>query len=214
MPTELAREQMIEQQVRALDVLDERVLSTLRQVPRELFVPANVKYLAFADTEIPLLHGQHMLRPSLVGKILQALELQGTERVLEVGTGSGYQAAVLAELASDVFSVERIEGLAESACQRLTGLGYRERIHVHAGDGGLGWAAAAPFDAIVVTAAVHSVPRPLIEQLADGGALVLPLGDADLQGLARIRRQASGLHVDYFGECRFVKLIGESGWEE
>jgi protein-L-isoaspartate(D-aspartate) O-methyltransferase len=143
----------------------------------------------------------------------QVLELTGGERVLEVGTGSGYQSAVLAELAGEVFSVERIDLLAQRARARLARLGYGDRIRLRIGNGGAGWPEAAPFDGIVVTAAVQQVPRPLLQQLADGGHLVLPLGEADLQGLARIRKGAGGLQVDYFGECRFVKLIGEYGWE-
>ena len=211
---EAAREQMVEDQLRARGIQDARVLAAMRTIPRHLFVDESMRRRAYDDSPLPIDASQTISQPYMVALMSEVLELDGTERVLEIGTGSGYQAAVLAELASAVFSVERLAGLAESARQRLAALGYRERVRVRAGDGGDGWVTAAPFDAIIVTAAVQSVPRPLVEQLADGGALVLPLGDVDLQGLARIRRQGSGLRVDYFGECRFVKLIGEYGWEE
>ena len=252
MSFEAAREQMVEDQLCARGITDARVLAAMRSVPRHLFVDASMRQRAYEDAPLPIDAAQTISQPYMVALMSELLELDGTERVLEIGTGSGYQTAVLAELASEVFSVERLSTLAASARQRLATLGYGERVHVHAGDGGNGWPAAAPFDAIIVTAAAQSVPRPLIEQLADDGALVLPLGEEELQGLARIRRQgpavggprvgafsmdrsplrgASGqdwslgaaksnaipggsLTVDYFGECRFVKLIGEYGWEE
>ncbi len=239
MSFEAARAQMVEDQLRARGITDARVLAAMRSVPRHLFVEESMRRRAYEDSPLPIDAAQTISQPYMVAVMSELLELDGTERVLEIGTGSGYQAAVLAELASEVFSVERLAVLAEGARQRLAGLGYGERVRVRAGDGGHGWAAAAPFDAIVVTAAVQSVPRPLVEQLADGGALVLPLGEVELQGLARIRRRPAvgagsagplpvgslgaaksdrllggGLTVDYFGECRFVKLIGEYGWEE
>jgi protein-L-isoaspartate(D-aspartate) O-methyltransferase len=132
---------------------------------------------------------------------------------LEIGTGSGYQAAVLAELGAEVYTIERIGELAESARHRLGDLGYGEHVHLRTGDGSEGWAEAAPFAAIVITAAVREVPRPLVAQLADDGRMVLPLGDADLQGLACIHRADGGLRVNYCGECRFVRMVGEYGWE-
>jgi protein-L-isoaspartate(D-aspartate) O-methyltransferase len=211
---EAAREQMVEDQLRARGITDARVLAAMCTIPRHLFVDPSLRRRAYEDSPLPIDAAQTISQPYMVALMSEVLELNGTERVLEVGTGSGYQAAVLAELAGEVFSVERLAGLAERARQRLATLGYRERVHVQVADGDYGWAAAAPFDAIMVTAAVQCIPRPLVDQLAGDGALVLPLGEVDLQGLARIRRQASGLRVDYFGECRFVKLIGEYGWEE
>jgi protein-L-isoaspartate(D-aspartate) O-methyltransferase len=150
----------------------------------------------------------------MVALMTQTLELRPDERVLELGTGSGYQTAVLAELGAEVFSVERVPVLARYARLRLERLGYAERVRLRVGDGSGGWSEVAPFQAIVITAAVQQIPRPLLAQLLEGGRLVLPLGEADLQGLARVRKERAGLQVDYLGECRFVKLIGEYGWEE
>ncbi len=209
-----AREQMVEDQLRARGIKDARVITAMRTIPRHLFVDPSMRRRAYDDSPLPIDAAQTISQPYMVALMSEVLELDGTERVLEIGTGSGYQAAVLAELAHEVFSIERLDVLADGARARLATLGYREQVHVHVADGNGGWPAAAPFDAIIVTAAVQSVPRPLVEQLADGGALVLPLGEIELQGLARIHRAGSGLHVDYFGECRFVKLIGEYGWEE
>jgi protein-L-isoaspartate(D-aspartate) O-methyltransferase len=213
MTFEEARNQMVEMQLRARGIRDPRVLAAMRAIPRHLFVDAAQQLHAYDDSPLPIAAEQTISQPYMVALMSQVLELSGQERVLEIGTGSGYQAAVLAEFAAEVFTVERIDVLAERARIRLSRLGYGDRIHVRSGDGTAGWPAAAPFDAIVVTAAVQQVPRPLVQQLADGGSLVLPLGEAELQGLARIRKGTGGLRVDYFGECRFVKLIGEYGWE-
>jgi len=213
MNVDTARVQMVESQLRSRGISDPRVLAAMGAVPRHLFVDAALRERAYDDSPLPIDAAQTISQPYMVALMSEALALEGAERVLEIGTGSGYQTAILAELASEVFSVERLAVLAERARERLAALGYQERVHVQLGDGGYGWPAAAPFDAIIVTAAAQSVPRPLLEQLSDGGALVLPLGEAELQGLARIRRQGGGLQVDYFGECRFVKLIGEYGWE-
>jgi protein-L-isoaspartate(D-aspartate) O-methyltransferase len=213
MTFEAARNQMVETQLRARGIHDPRVLGAMRAIPRHLFVDAALQPRAYDDAPLPIDAAQTISQPYMVALMSEVLELSGSERVLEVGTGSGYQSAVLAELVGEVFSIERIGLLAERARTRLARLGYADRIRVRSGNGGAGWPEAAPFDAIVVTAAVQQVPRPLLAQLADGGCLVLPLGEAELQGLARIRNAAGGLQVDYFGECRFVKLIGEYGWE-
>ena len=213
MTFEESRNQMVEMQLRARVIRDPRVLAAMRAIPRHLFVDATLQGRAYDDSPLPIEAEQTISQPYMVALMSQVLELTGFERVLEVGTGSGYQAAVLAEFAAEVFSIERIALLAESARTRLVRLGYTDRIHVRTGDGAIGWPEAAPFDAIIVTAAVQQVPRPLLQQLADDGSLVLPLGEADLQGLARIRKDGAALQVDYFGECRFVKLIGEYGWE-
>ena len=213
MSFEGARNQMVEMQLRARGIHDPRVLAAMRAIPRHLFVDPALQPRAYDDSPLPIEAEQTISQPYMVALMSQVLELTGPERVLEVGTGSGYQAAVLAEFAAEVFSIERLDHLAECARTRLVRLGYGDRIHVRAGDGAAGWPEAAPFDAIIVTAAAQQVPRPLIQQLTEGGCLVLPLGEADLQGLARIRKQGTRLQVDYFGECRFVKLIGEYGWE-
>jgi protein-L-isoaspartate(D-aspartate) O-methyltransferase len=208
-----ARDQMVETQLQARGISDPCVLLAMRTVPRHLFVEPALQPRAYDDSPLPIDADQTISQPYMVALMSELLALKGTERVLEIGTGSGYQAAVLASLAAEVFSIERIETLAQRTRARLDQVCDRGRIHLRVGDGGDGWPAAAPFDAIVVTAAVQQVPRPLVEQLADGGRLVLPLGEPELQGLARIRKDGSGLHLDYFGECRFVKLIGQYGWE-
>jgi len=213
MTFEAARNQMVEMQLRARGIHDPRVLAAMQAIPRHLFVDAALQQRAYDDAPLPIDAAQTISQPYMVALMSQVLELTGGERVLEIGTGSGYQSAVLAELVNEVFSIERIGLLAERARARLARLGYADRIRVRSGNGSDGWPEAAPFDAIVVTAAVQQVPRPLMQQLADGGCLVLPLGEEELQGLARIRKDAGGLQVDYFGECRFVKLIGEYGWE-
>jgi protein-L-isoaspartate(D-aspartate) O-methyltransferase len=208
-----ARAHMIEAQLLARGITDRRVLVAMQTVQRHLFVDATLQERAYEDSPLPIEAEQTISQPYMVALMTQILELSGVERVLEIGTGSGYQAAVLAELAGEVFSIERIPMLAERAHLRLQRLGYGERIHLRTGDGVTGWPEAAPFNAIVITAAVREVPRPLVQQLAEGGCLVLPLGEAELQGLARVRRDRAGLQVDYFGECRFVKLVGQYGWE-
>jgi protein-L-isoaspartate(D-aspartate) O-methyltransferase len=211
---EAAREQMVEEQLRGRGIRDERVLMAMRKVPRHLFVDATVRDRAYEDSPLPIDAEQTISQPYMVALMVEILELRGHERVLEVGTGSGYQTAILAELAAEVYTIERIGDLSQQANARLRELGYGGHVQVRVGDGAQGWADAAPFDGIVVAAATREVPRPLIEQLAPSGALVLPLGEVDLQGLARIRRGKQGLQVDYFGECRFVKLVGPYGWEE
>ncbi len=208
-----AREQMVETQLEARGINDARVLAAMRRVPRHAFVQAALHHRAYDDTPLPIGEEQTISQPYMVALMSELLELKGHERVLEVGTGSGYQTAILAELAREVFSIERIESLTASARTALERLGYGERVHLRTGDGSGGWPEAAPFDGILVTAAVQQVPRPLLDQLVDGASLVLPLGEADLQGLARIRKRGAALDVSYFGECRFVKLIGPYGWE-
>jgi protein-L-isoaspartate(D-aspartate) O-methyltransferase len=209
-----ARGQMVEEQLLARGISDARVLAAMRAIPRHLFVDPTLQPHAYEDSPLPIDAQQTISQPYMVALMSQLLELKGSERVLEIGTGSGYQTAVLGELAEAVFSIERLDSLARHARCRLEELGYQGRVHLRSGDGAGGWPDAAPFDAIIVTAAVQEVPRPLVEQLAAGGCLVLPLGEVELQGLARIRKRRNRLQLDYVGECRFVKLIGEYGWEE
>jgi protein-L-isoaspartate(D-aspartate) O-methyltransferase len=211
---EAARDQMVEEQLRGRGIRDERVLMAMRKVPRHLFVDAAVRDRAYEDSPLPIAREQTISQPYMVALMVEILELRGGEKVLEVGTGSGYQAAVLAELAAEVYTIERIPELAQQARARLQELGYGDRVHVDTGDGAQGWPDKAPFDGIIVAAATREVPRPLIEQLSPAGALVLPLGEIDLQGLARLRRGKQGLQVDYFGECRFVRLVSPYGWED
>jgi len=210
---EHAREQMVQEQLLARGINDARVLAVMGTLPRHLFVDTTLQLKAYDDSPLPIDADQTISQPYMVALMTQLLELKGAERVLEIGTGSGYQTAVLAELAAAVYSIDRIDSLVQAARARLARFGYDDRVQLHSADGVNGWPDAAPFDAIIVTAAVQEIPRPLLSQLADGGRLVLPLGEADLQGLARIRKQADGLQLDYFGECRFVKLIGQYGWE-
>lgn len=207
-----AREIMVREQLAGRGIKDPRVLAAMSKVPRHLFVGEELWARAYDDCPLPIGEGQTISQPYMVALIAEALELKGEERVLEVGTGSGYEAAVLAELSKEVFSVERLERLAIRARVVLRSLGY-ENISVLVGDGTLGWREHAPFDAVAISAAAPSIPRPLLEQLRPGGCLVLPMGEEDLQTLVRIRKEKEGLREQYLGECRFVKLLGAHGWE-
>jgi protein-L-isoaspartate(D-aspartate) O-methyltransferase len=208
------REQMVVEQLEARGIRDRRVLDALRRVPRHLFVGPQWRDRAYEDMPLPIGERQTISQPYMVALMTEALAPAPGERVLEVGTGSGYQAAVLAELGARVVSVERLPAIAARARDVLDSLGYDDRVTVEVGDGTLGWPASAPYDGIVVTAAGPGLPRPLVEQLAAGGRLVLPIGEEELQTLVRVRRGPSGLAEEYLGECRFVKLIGDYGWEE
>ena len=199
------REQMIAEQIRARDVRDARVLGAFARVPREDFVPAQSRHEAYADHPVPIGHGQTISQPYIVAYMTAALRLEAAHRVLEIGTGCGYQTAVLAELAHEVFSVELIPALAEEAEERLARLGYRN-VHVTVGDGHQGWPEHAPYDRILVAAAAESVPPPLLEQLADTGILVIPVGrwNQELRVL-----QKHGTRVDLLATLavRFVPLV-------
>jgi protein-L-isoaspartate(D-aspartate) O-methyltransferase len=204
------RQAMVENQIRKRGVKDERVLRAMTTVPRHEFVPPGSLPMAYADEPLGIGGGQTISQPYIVAAMTAALELTGFERVLEIGTGCGYQAAVLALLAGEVFSVEVRADLARSAAERLARLGY-DQVHVHGGDGSLGLKEFAPFDGIVVTAAAPAVPPPLLEQLGDGGRLIAPIGSDDHQQLILVTRQGN----EYFSEkresCRFVPLIGRHG---
>ena len=206
------RERMVNEQLVQRGIADERVLEAMRKVPRHLFVETSLHDQAHDDGPLPIGHSQTISQPYMVALMAEALELKGHEKVLEVGTGSGYEAAVLAELCAQLISVERLEDLAHQARERLTALGYRN-VEILVGDGTLGCREHEPYDAIVVSAASPCIPRPLVEQLKIGGSLVLPIGDEDLQSLVRVRKTEGKLNEDYLGECRFVKLIGTHGWE-
>jgi protein-L-isoaspartate(D-aspartate) O-methyltransferase len=207
-----ARQAMVETQIRRRGVLDPRVLAAMGKVPRHRFVPRHLWEQAYSDYPLPIGEEQTISQPYIVALMTEALELAGPEKVLELGTGSGYQAAILAELATQVYTIERIPSLARVAEQVLASLGY-VNMHVIVADGTLGWAAEAPFDAILVTAGSPQVPPPLVDQLAMGGRLVIPVGDRYTQTLTRVRRTPDGLKHEYLGGCRFVKLIGRHGWE-
>jgi protein-L-isoaspartate(D-aspartate) O-methyltransferase len=212
MNVERARSRMIEEQLVARGIADSRVLAAMAHIDRHLFVEEALQERAYDDKPLPIGARQTISQPFMVGLMTQTLALQGSERVLEIGTGCGYQTAVLAELAANVFSIERISTLAVRARQLLDRLGYYN-VATRVGDGTLGWGDEAPFDAIVVTAGTPQVPRPLIAQLADGGRLVFPIGEEELQTLVRIRKEGERLREEYFGDCRFVKLVGRYGWE-
>jgi len=205
------RRRMIEEQIRGRETVSPRVLEAMLAVPRHEFVPDEFRNRAYADEPLPIGEGQTISQPFMVAAMANALELAGKERVLEIGTGSGYQAALLSLLAAQVYSIENHPSLATAAQARLERLGYLN-VHVHCGDGTLGLPDAAPFDAILVTAAAPQVPPPLIEQLAEGGRLVIPVGSADQQELLRVRKiegQVTSVALHY---CRFVPLVGRHGW--
>jgi len=185
----------------------------LAKVPRHLFVAEEQRDRAYEDNPLPIGEGQTISQPYMVGLLMEGLGLKGKERVLEIGTGSGYEAAVLAELCVQVFSVELVEDLAVKARVGLASLGYRN-VSIQVGDGTLGWEEHAPYDAVVISAAAPCIPRPLLEQLRPGGCLELPMGEEELQTLVCIRKESGGLREEYLGECRFVKLMGAYGWED
>lgn len=205
---------MVQRQIRARGVRDPRVLDALAQIPRHLFVPPAVRLHAYGDQALVIGEGQTISQPYMVGVMTEALGLQGPERVLEVGTGSGYQCAVLAALASEVFSVERIRSLAEAAQEVMEELGIAN-VSIRTGDGSTGWAGEAPFDAILITAGAPAAPPSLLDQLSpDGGRLVAPIGDRELQRIVRIVRHGSEFLKETLLACRFVPLLGQEGWPE
>ena len=207
------RDIMIREHLQGRGISDQSVLKAMREVPREEFVTERFLERAYGDYPLPLAEGQTISQPYIVAYMTAALELSPTDRVLEIGTGSGYAAAVLSRIVTTVYSVERLSGLAQSARQRLERLGYTNII-IHEGDGTLGWPEHAPYDAIIVTAGAPDVPPPLLEQLANGGRLVVPIGrSCEVQELVRVRRIS---RHDYRTEdlcgVRFVPLIGAAGW--
>ena len=201
------REQMVEWQLRRRGIGDERVLAAMARVPRELFLPAELREAAYGDAALPIGAGQTMSQPYMVALICEQLALRGDEPVLDVGTGSGYQAAVLAELAAEVHTIERIPELAERARANLDAAGYAERVHLHVGDGSLGVAEAAPFAAIAVAAAALEAPPALYGQLEPRGRLVVPVGGSGGQWLEVVVRTPEGPAVMRSVPCRFVPLV-------
>lgn len=211
-PLEQAREALIAALGR--EIKDPRVLEAFSHVARERFVPRDVANEAYENRPLPIGHGQTISQPLIVAMMTEALQLSGSERVLEVGTGSGYQAALLSHLAASVVSVERVAPLAAEAVERLQELAV-ENVTVHvAADDALGWPADAPYEGIIVTAAAPEVPMELLEQLAMGGRLVIPVGGKDLQELVRIVKTPEGALRHNLGACRFVPLVGRSAWPE
>jgi protein-L-isoaspartate(D-aspartate) O-methyltransferase len=203
---------LIIDQLRARRIRDRRVLQAMARVPRELFVPHEVRHRAYDDSALPIGCAQTISQPAMVAYICELLELRGDERVLDVGTGSGYQAAVLAELAREVHSIERLPELAEQARANLELAGYADRVVVHVGDGTLGDPEHAPFDAIAVAAAAPDPPPALYEQLAPCGRLAVPVGTRHDQVLVLVVRGSKGPRIRRSVSCRFVPLVGEQGF--
>ncbi len=211
MDFEEARARLIE--CLGAEIKDERVLAAMASVPRECFVPAGSHFESYEDKPLPIGFNQTISQPFIIALMTQALELTGSEKVLEIGTGSGYQTAILAELARLVITVERLPLLAEAARKVLESLGYTN-IEVHLAEETLGWRSGAPYDAIMVTAAAPRVPADLLAQLAIDGRMVIPVGSRYVQELYKITRRRKRNLVENLGGCRFVSLIGESAWEE
>jgi len=195
------------------EISDERVLAAIGRVPRELFVPNDSRQLAYEDIPLPIGYGQTISQPFIVALMTQGLGLRGNEKVLEVGTGSGYQAAVLAELARRVITIERHRALADSARALLESLGYRN-VEVKLAGKTLGWPEEAPYDAILVTAGAPGIPPALLEQLAVGGRMVIPVGSKEEQDLLQVRKLRTRIRTNSLGPCRFVPLVGEGAWSE
>ena len=208
-----ARERMVVEQLERRGIRDRRVLAAMRTVERDRFIPAEYAAQAYDDEPLPIGADQTISQPYMVALMCEVAALSGIERVLEVGTGSGYAAAVLAHLAAEVFSVECVPALHERARSRLEAMGL-VNVHLSCRDGSQGWPEHAPFDAIVVSAAMPGIARPLLEQLRAGGRLVAPIGEDDLQTLVRISRRDDSWKEEYFGECRFVRMTGRYGFKD
>ena len=207
------RERMVQEQIVARGIDDARVIAALRKIPRHLFVDPGIVNRAYHDSALPIGEKQTLSQPYMAARMTAALHLGGDEKVLEIGTGSGYQTALLAEICFNVFSVEKLRVLSRKARQLLDRLGY-QNIALHVGDGTIGWSEHAPYNAILVAAAAPSAPKPLLEQLTPGGRLVIPVGDEQAQTLLRVTRTPSGFEEEQLGECKFVKLLGKYGWPD
>ena len=207
----LARDNLIAKL--SLEISDKRVLEAMRRVPREAFVPQDQYYAAYEDRPLSIGFGQTISQPYIVALMVQALELKGGDKVLELGAGSGYEAAILAELAGEVVTVERISELVEGAKRALEKLGY-SNVKVHLAGGELGWSDEAPYGAIIVSAGAPTIPQILLNQLSFGGRLVIPVGSRWQQDLLKVTKRRKGNKVENLGGCYFVPLIGEGAWEE
>ena len=207
------RRKMVEEQLSDRGIKDLRVLEGMSRVPRHLFTLDSLQHRAYGDTPLPIGENQTISQPYIVAAMTEALKLKGHERVLEIGTGSGYQTAVVAELAAQVFTIERINALSRKAQQILEGLSYAN-IVFKMFDGTYGWPDQAPFDAIMVTAAAQEIPEALIKQLGDGGTLVAPAGGADKQKLIVLTKKGDRVSKREIGDCKFVPLVGKYGWPE
>ena len=207
-----ARLKMVEEQITSRGIKDAKLIAAMKKIPRHLFVEEALQNQAYTDHPLPIGEKQTISQPYMVALMTEALLLTGKEKVLEIGTGSGYQTAILAELSEKVFSIERIRPLAIRARKLLYELGYFN-VEIKIFDGTFGWIEESPFDAILVTAGSPDIPQPLIDQLATGGKLVIPVGDALVQDLFRVTKTETGVKKEDLGGCRFVKLIGKYGWK-
>ena len=207
-----ARLKMVEEQIFSRGIKDAKLIAAMKKIPRHLFVEEALQNQAYSDHPLPIGEKQTISQPYMVALMTEALLLTGKEKVLEIGTGSGYQTAILAELSEKVFSIERIRPLAIRARKLLYELGYFN-VEIKIFDGTLGWMEESPFDAIVVTAGSPDIPQTLLDQLATGGRLVIPVGDAFVQDLIRVIKTEEEIKKEDLGGCRFVKLIGKYGWE-
>jgi protein-L-isoaspartate(D-aspartate) O-methyltransferase len=205
------RAEMIEKQLRRRGIKDEIVISAMAAAPRHAFVPLELQSQAYDDIPLPIGSGQTISQPYIVAAMTAALRLQPSDRVLEIGTGCGYHAAILSRLAQEVFTVESRPELASAASERLARLGY-SNVHVHCGDGTLGLPEFAPFDAILVAAAAPRVPEPLLVQLGEGGRMIIPVGDTDSQRLQLLEKRGGAFSKTALEGCRFVPLVGHHGW--
>ncbi len=209
----LLRHRMVAEQIKARGIREERILAAMKEIPRHRFVPPHLADRAYADSPLPIGEGQTISQPYIVAQMTHALRLTGKEKVLEVGTGSGYQTALLCLLAGEVVTIERYAVLHSAAEELLRELGL-DNVRFRVGDGTMGVPEEAPFDRILVTAAAPDVPGPLFEQLAAGGILVIPIGGRWEQDLVRVRKEAGAARKEFLGGCRFVPLIGQCGFSE
>lgn len=207
------REEMLKRQIVARGITDEKVISAMRNVPRHLFVSEALSDQAYGDFPLPIGEQQTISQPYIVAEMTQALELSKDDRVLEIGTGSGYQAAIIAQIAYRVYTIERIHSLLLKARSLFDGLLYHNIITRYS-DGTTGWADESPFDAIIITAGAPKIPETLVNQLAMGGRMAIPVGDQYSQELIKLHRDKNGIQQTSLGGCRFVKLVGEHGWRE
>ena len=208
-----ARLRMVEDQLISRGIRDSKVNAAMGKVPRHLFVEEALQTQAYSDHPLPIGEKQTISQPYMVALMTEALQLTGKEKILEIGAGSGYQTAILAEIAKQVFSIERILSLAMKARKLIQDLGY-SNVEIKFSDGTQGWVEESPFDAIIVTAGAPDIPQPLIDQLAMDGRLVIPVGNSSSQDLIRLTRTEKGISREDLGGCRFVKLIGRYGWDE
>lgn len=207
------RDLMVDTQLIPRGIRDERVLKAMRKVPRHLFIDESQWFRAYDDMALPIGEGQTISQPYMVAIMTELLELKGYEKVLEIGTGSGYQAAILAELSKEVYTIERVQSLSERASMVLRSLDY-DNVHLRVGDGTLGWPEEAPFDRVIITAACPEIPEPIINQLNEGGIVVAPVGERFSQVLLKVRKEAGKLIDEYHTPCVFVPLIGKYGWKD